>query len=252
MKVRPLLCAALWACGSNATTPPGALSPGSSDMANDAQTGADTSSDAAATSSDAVITDDGISDDAIPAEGGGFCCPPSKSPACCMSFGGWASAAVACGPLCDGFRLPTKRSTDSHGCDVWTGAAGPICGAASPGPDASNDAFDGSPSEGGADMAASDASCGDVFLSSLGKTCAGDTDCTTANHNDCCGTVVLGIRVGTETSFASAESAFQSCVPGCGLRGCFHATWAESGPANADAGAIVVHCDTGACTTRFQ
>jgi hypothetical protein len=247
-----LVLVVLWACGSNSTAPLGTIEAGPDDAGNDSRTGADATEDGTGASGDAMVHLDGISSDVVLAEGGGVCCPPSNSPACCMSFGGWASSSVGCGQLCDGFRLPTTLSKDAHGCDLWTGAAGPICGAASPGPDATAGASDGSTPDGGADNAASDASCGDIFLSSLDKTCTRDSDCTMANHSDCCGTVVVGIHIGTDTTFTSAESAFQACVPGCGLRGCSHATWAETGPPGPDAGTIVAYCAMGACTTRFQ
>lgn len=108
-------------------------------------------------------------------------------------------------------------------------------------------------SSGSGDGATVDAaSCGGTFLAALDKKCSTDTDCTTADHNDCCGTVVIGIRAGTQAAFAGAEQAFMTCEPGCGLRGCFHATLAESGQAGPDASTIVVQCDAGTCITGFQ
>jgi hypothetical protein len=72
------------------------------------------------------------------ADGGGYCCTPSATPACCMHFGGWTDDPAGCGETCDGFALPTHLSKDAHGCDVWTGGTGPKCGQATfdAGPDA--------------------------------------------------------------------------------------------------------------------
>jgi hypothetical protein len=99
-------------------------------------------------------------------------------------------------------------------------------------------------------------SCTDQFATAVDKRCISIIDCTTANHNDCCGTVVVGLRAGTQATFTAAEQAFQTCVPGCGLRGCFHADMAEdqSSTLSMDGAmrAIVVRCDNGRCMTHVQ
>jgi hypothetical protein len=99
-------------------------------------------------------------------------------------------------------------------------------------------------------------SCADRFVAAVDKRCASVGDCTTANHSDCCGTVVVGIRAGTQATFTAAEQAFQTCVPGCGLRGCFHADLAEDQQSTMSldgaARAIVVRCDNGRCMTHVQ
>ena len=84
----------------------------------------DAGTEASAPHSDASSNDGEV-------DGGGVCCPPSAGAACCMDFGGWAENPSGCHfAVCDGFRLPTALTKDSHGCDVWAGAAGPVCGAA--------------------------------------------------------------------------------------------------------------------------
>jgi len=92
--------------------------------------------------------------------------------------------------------------------------------------------------------------CDSDFKSAVTKDCASDADCTLADHGDCCGTVVVGIRKGTDAAFSAADKAFQSCVPGCGVRGCFHATMAEDGSTVSMVGqAIFARCDNDKCTS---
>jgi hypothetical protein len=81
------------------------------------------------------------------------------------------------------------------------------------------------------------------------KDCSTAADCVLANHNDCCGTIVVAIRTGTSSSFATAEQAFQSCVPGCAVRGCFHADLAEDGQTLSTGKAFAAQCQSGRCTS---
>jgi hypothetical protein len=71
-----------------------------------------------------------------------------------------------------------------------------------------------------------------------------------AKHFDCCGNVVVGIRNGTNATFTAAQQTFESCVPGCHLRGCFHADMAEDGKGVSAAGeAFVAKCQNNRCTS---
>jgi hypothetical protein len=93
-------------------------------------------------------------------------------------------------------------------------------------------------------------SCPVIFTSALTKSCTTASDCTLVRHDDCCGGVITAIRVGSDASFASAEQAYQTCVPGCGVRGCFHADMAEDGQTLAGAGrAFAAECQGGRCTS---
>jgi hypothetical protein len=160
-----------------------------------------------------------------------------------------ASTGAASG---DGGDLTTDATAASDGASSTEARAGMDAGdsalvAADSGTTDTTDARTDSPAATG-----DAASCGATFVASLDKNCSVDSDCATANHDDCCGTVVVGIRAGTQTTFASAEQAFMTCEPGCGDRGCYHPTLAEIGQASPDASTIVVHCDAGACMTTFQ
>jgi hypothetical protein len=89
-----------------------------------------------------------------------------------------------------------------------------------------------------------------TFTSALTKSCTTASDCRLVRHDDCCGGVITAIRVGSDASFASAEQAYQTCVPGCGVRGCFHADMAEDGETLAGAGrAFAAECQGGRCTS---
>jgi hypothetical protein len=67
-----------------------------------------------------VATDGGADGGGGDVATSGMCCPPSPSPGCCMSFGGWAPF---CGTVCDGMPTPDtpgwKQLTDAHGCTYW-------------------------------------------------------------------------------------------------------------------------------------
>jgi hypothetical protein len=94
-------------------------------------------------------------------------------------------------------------------------------------------------------------SCDANFKSALVKDCQSETDCALLNHNDCCGTVVIAVKKGTEATFTAAESAFQTCVPGCGLRGCFHADMSEDMKHATSPGMIVAVCQNKLCMSTI-
>ncbi len=81
------------------------------------------------------------------------------------------------------------------------------------------------------------------------KTCASDADCVIADSGDCCGTTEVGVRKGTEAAFVAANQQALSCIPGCGLRGCFHADVDEEGKTGSS---FIATCDTGACRSHAQ
>jgi hypothetical protein len=94
-------------------------------------------------------------------------------------------------------------------------------------------------------------SCDSTFKNALVKDCQSETDCALLNHNDCCGTVVIAVKKGTEATFAAAESAYQTCVPGCGLRGCFHADLSEDMKPATSPGQIVAVCQNKICRSTI-
>ena len=174
---------------------------------------------------------------------------------------------------CSSKRVPIGEQTGSGGANggqVGSGGGGSTgmggskgaggstsMGGASGGPDAS-----ASGGSGGADAASggtsgSDAgsgidagSCPTSFTSALNKNCSIAADCVLAPHFDCCGNVIVAIRTGTDASFATAQQNFESCVPGCRLRGCDHADKAEDGQTLTTTGqAFAAQCQSGRCTS---
>jgi hypothetical protein len=112
-------------------------------------------------------------------------------------------------------------STASGGASGADAASGGTSGA---------DASSGTDAATGSDAASTiDAgSCSATFSAALVKECVTTADCVLVRHNDCCGGVITAIRAGSDAAFNAAEQAFQSCVPGCSVRGCFHADFAEN------------------------
>jgi hypothetical protein len=60
----------------------------------------------------------------------------------------------------------------------------------------------------------------------------------------------MAIRKGTDAAFTAAETAFQSCVPGCSTNSCFHPTRAEDlNQVTMDRQAIFASCNALRCTS---
>jgi hypothetical protein len=152
-----------------------------------------------------------------------------------------------------------------------TGAGGAASAGGSPGAGGATTVVDASASGGasGADAASGGASgsdaasgtdagstidagsCSASFASALVKNCTTAADCVLDRHFDCCGNVITAIRAGTESTFTAAQQAFESCVPGCNVRGCDHADFAENqqsivGTTNE---AFAAECVNGRCTS---
>ena len=148
-----------------------------------------------------------------------------------------------------------SSGTGASGMTSTGASTGSSSGAASSGSNSSTGASGSSVSSGasGASGSGDAGSCGGNFESALVKTCASPTDCSLVRHSDCCGTVVMAIRNGTTATFTAAEMAYQSCVPGCGLRGCNHPETAEDGkvPTGAEQ-AIVALCQNIRCTSAVR
>src|SRR5206468_806970 len=100
------------------------------------------------------------------------------------------------------------------------------------------------------DAGAAPMTCSATFGAALVKDCTSAADCVLANHNDCCGKVVTAIKMGTTTSFEAADQSYQACVPGCGVRGCFHADMAEDGKTLGSVGdAFAAVCQSSRCSS---
>jgi hypothetical protein len=223
---------------------------------------------------------DAAANDAIPSEDAG--CPPSApsqgSP--CSPVGAQCSyGSICCGggytcspngtwqPVLAGCACPMPEPDGGVECGAnrclpdWTCCGPPECAICIPptggicAPSCDGGAADAASVGEAATPAADAGSCSGRFFAALDKHCVGDSDCELANHNDCCGTVVVAITKGTSAQFQTGEQAFQACVPGCGLGGCFHPDTAEDGQTilAADATpAIVARCDVGRCTSHVQ
>lgn len=93
--------------------------------------------------------------------------------------------------------------------------------------------------------------CEAAYQAAVDRSCLVPTDCTLVNHNDCCGTVKVGVRAGTQAAAMSAEATYLACFS-CGARGCFHADRAEDGK-TPDAGQVLIAtCMMGRCTSVVQ
>jgi hypothetical protein len=94
--------------------------------------------------------------------------------------------------------------------------------------------------------------CLAAFNAALQRACAGPADCVLAPHDDCCGTVQLGIRSGAQAAFTTAEAALHQCSP-CQPSGCAHQEQAEDGRSATTAGQkIVAICAASRCTSVVQ
>jgi hypothetical protein len=154
-----------------------------------------------------------------------------------MDGGGGSGTGGSSSTTAGGAGGASAGTGGAGGASVGTGGSSATAGAAGAG--ASGGPHDGGP-----------ATCDSDFKSAVSKDCTSNVDCTLANHSDCCGTVVIGIRKGTDAVFSTAEKAFQSCVPGCGLRGCFHPTTAEDGNMVSMVGqAIFARCENNKCAS---
>jgi len=80
----------------------------------------------------------------------------------------------------------------------------------------------------------------------IDRTCSIPSDCVLVDSADCCGTIRLAIRAGTQASFPSAEDMYVSCLA-CPPLGCQHADQAEDGMTPGSGQSIVVTCDLNRC-----
>lgn len=80
----------------------------------------------------------------------------------------------------------------------------------------------------------------------IDRTCAAPSDCVLVDSADCCGTIKLAIRSGTQTSFPDAEATYVACLA-CPPLGCQHADQAEDGMTPGVGQSIVAICDLNRC-----
>lgn len=100
--------------------------------------------------------------------------------------------------------------------------------------------------------AADPVACEAAYQAALDRTCSVPADCVLAEHADCCGITMVGVRAGTQPAAAAAEAANARCYQ-CPPVGCAHATSAENGAVPSMAGqAIVATCAQNRCTSIVQ
>ena len=95
------------------------------------------------------------------------------------------------------------------------------------------------------------ATCKANLEAQLDRHCMQASDCVLVDSADCCGTIKLGIRAGTQGAFAAEEMQFVTCLA-CGPRGCDHADEAEDGSVPQAGQMIVATCAAGSCKSVVQ
>ena len=103
----------------------------------------------------------------------------------------------------------------------------------------------------GLDATHDPATCKATLEASIDRSCAAATDCVLVHSSDCCGTVVIAVKKGTESGFAAVETQYETCLS-CGGRGCFHADLAEDGGAPQAGQSIVATCAAQRCKATVQ
>ena len=105
-------------------------------------------------------------------------------------------------------------------------------------------------SPGGGD-ATTEQVCLAQFQAVIDKSCTSPSQCVLVDHNDCCGTVRMAVKAGTESAFLAAETQLHMCFD-CGARGCDHADQAEDGRFPQQGQSIVAQCIALRCTSAVQ
>lgn len=85
----------------------------------------------------------------------------------------------------------------------------------------------------------------------LDRTCTSPSDCVLVASADCCGTLMIAVKAGTEPGFASVETAYETCLA-CPPLGCMHADQAEDGTTPGSSQSIVATCVVNRCTSVVQ
>lgn len=93
--------------------------------------------------------------------------------------------------------------------------------------------------------------CEAAYQAALSRSCSVPADCALVNHNDCCGTVKVGVRTDTQAAATRAEATYQACFE-CGARGCFHADFSEEGKTPGAGQSLIATCIAGRCTSVVQ
>ena len=93
--------------------------------------------------------------------------------------------------------------------------------------------------------------CETAYQEALDRACTRPADCTLVDHEDCCGTIKVGVSTPSKAAALAAESTYGACFD-CGARGCAHADLAESGMTPGASQMIVATCVSNRCTSIVQ
>jgi hypothetical protein len=92
------------------------------------------------------------------------------------------------------------------------------------------------------------AECQADYLRTIDKSCTVPADCRLVDHQDCCGTIKVSVRAGTEADAAVAEQTYEACVA-CPPTGCFHADESEDMMVPGAGQQIISACTANRCSS---
>jgi hypothetical protein len=101
------------------------------------------------------------------------------------------------------------------------------------------------------DASTGSAACKANLEAAINQTCTVPSDCVLVASADCCGTIDLAVKSGTEAAFPSVEATYSACLA-CPPSGCLHADEAEDGSAPGSGQSIVATCVASRCTSVVQ
>lgn len=93
--------------------------------------------------------------------------------------------------------------------------------------------------------------CKSNLEAAIDRSCSTPSDCTLVASADCCGTIYLAVRTGTQATFPALEATYEACLA-CPPLGCQHADQAEDGSVPQAGQSIVATCTAGRCASVVQ
>jgi len=95
------------------------------------------------------------------------------------------------------------------------------------------------------------AECQADYLRTIDKSCVVPADCVLVDHSDCCGTIKVAVRAGSEAAAVDAERTYGDCVA-CPPTGCFHADLTEDMQSPGAGQTIVAVCTANRCSSTLS
>jgi hypothetical protein len=102
-----------------------------------------------------------------------------------------------------------------------------------------------------ADAKTDPAVCKMQLEAAIDRTCSVPGDCVLVDSADCCGTIKLAVKAGTQAAFTEAERTYVACLA-CPPLGCQHADQAEDGMTPQAGQSIVATCVQSRCKSIVQ